>query len=338
MAEIFAMLRQNVALLAERFEGVYRHSFFGRALLVGFTALAFYWYWHVPTVGYAVGFLAVVAAIMATQKNAGGLFEFLWILLLFGFLFIEMRAINDDKKKATEDLTKHFDTISQQAQKNLRDILDDEHKNFKDILTKQQGGFDSTIKELVRQERGQNREFNALLAKQQELFEHEEQLAEYLGGQLIPGNSPTPVNGCGPVPKKDMVVIIGDEKQGNGAVVHNFPHTILTSHTLGPIVILQKTTADSPAMINLQMRSADGKIIALLDQDGFLANRNNLLAIRRDKGQHNLSIIDQYGIEVLRVHYINPGAISVAGRGIGFSARINMICSSGSGAADFGIP
>src|ERR1700730_9795005 len=82
----------------ERFEKVWRHRAMGWTLLAGFTVLAFYWNSNLPTVGKAIAMLAVVAAIMATLRNVGGFLEFAWVLLLFGFLFVEMRAIDEDKR------------------------------------------------------------------------------------------------------------------------------------------------------------------------------------------------------------------------------------------------
>jgi Domain of unknown function (DUF4386) len=49
-----------------------------------------------------------MAALLEHLKS---LVKFSWILLLFGFLYVETKAIDEDKRKTTEELTQHFDKI-----------------------------------------------------------------------------------------------------------------------------------------------------------------------------------------------------------------------------------
>lgn len=321
-----------IHIIVERIERLWKHWITGWSLFAISTALCLWWLHRTPPIGYAIGSLAAFAAIMAAiMENLKAIARFAWIVVLFGFLWVETRAINEDKRQTTAVLAQYFKDISNEAQQNLTRILQEEHQNLGTILTAQQNSFNQ-------QQQQQIRAFGAILAKQRELYEHQQLLAESLNGQLLPGNDPTPQNGCSkaPIGKDGMLVIIGDEETGNASVTHRFPHVVLQSMANGPVITLQRKTQDTFPNVVLQMRSRDGRVIALLNDDGFLVNRNNLLAVKRDKGQHSLSIIDEYGIETLRVRYINDHAVSVRGKGIGFPyGRMNCVTGSN---IDFQIP
>jgi hypothetical protein len=92
---------------------------------------------------------------------------------------------------------------------------------------------------------------------------------------------------------------------------------------------------DGLLVVLLDVRSANGKIIARMNRDGFVANRNNYMEMKRDKS--SLTIIDEYGQEVLRVRYLNPGAISLRGNHIGLPPGMTNNCFMGSEKADFEI-
>lgn len=317
----------------ERFERIWRHRALGWTLLAGFTSLFLYWRSNLPTVGKAIAALAVVAAIMATLRNISGVLEFAWVLLLFGFLFVEMRAIDEDKRKTTEELTHHFNDISNQAQQNMKDILKDENENFKSILTTQQQGFSGTIKQLIQDERQQNEKFSTILSKQQQLFEHEEQLAESLRGKLVPGSEATPDNNCGPL-NGGILVMLGDEDQHNAAVVYRFPHTVLASQAFGPLVSLDKD--GEYIFVLLDIRSRDGRIVARINRDGWVVNRNNFLEMKRDKS--SLVVMDEFGVEVINVRYLNREAIAVKGRNIGFPPGMRYVCAKNAGQYEYLVP
>jgi hypothetical protein len=160
-----------VLRIFERFEKAWKHVATGWVFFTVFLACFLWWLFKTPSIGYAIGLLAVVAAVMAAlMEYLKAPAKFAWILLLFGFLWVEMKAIDEDKRISTNELTAHFNEISKQAQQNLKNILDDESKNFTGILANQQQNFAMTTGELIRQERQQAREFGSVLAKEQQLF------------------------------------------------------------------------------------------------------------------------------------------------------------------------
>src|SRR5260370_42118816 len=146
--------------ISEPSERVWKHRGMGWSLFAIFAVLCVWWLPHTPSIGYSIGALAVVASVMAAlMENLRALARFAWIILLFGFLWVEMRAIDEDKRKTTQELTEHFASISDQAQKNLKNILDDESKNFGAILDSQGKRFSATISQILRQQKEQNGEF-----------------------------------------------------------------------------------------------------------------------------------------------------------------------------------
>jgi hypothetical protein len=79
----------------------------------------------------------------------------------------------------------------------------------------------------------------------------------------------------------------------------------------GQPVVSMDRKADGAIVLLVDIKSQDGRIIARLNSDGFVINRNNYLSMRKDKS--SLEIEDEYGNEVLHVHYLNRQAISFDG-------------------------
>jgi hypothetical protein len=69
-------------------------------LLYIFFALLWYWNLHVPSPGKSVAVLAIVAAIMAVVGEMKGKEKIAWILLLFGFLHVELNSIDKERAAA----------------------------------------------------------------------------------------------------------------------------------------------------------------------------------------------------------------------------------------------
>jgi hypothetical protein len=303
----------------------------------GVFTLALAWFaWNTPTAGKAVAVLAVAAALMGSLwVNLGHVAKLIWVLLLFGLLYIEMRAIDQDKKESATELGKYFQTISDQANNNLRQILQDEHQSFAGLLKTQQESFAKTLGAIVRAQRKQELDFSALLKKEDDQFVHEEQLTESLNGKLVPASDPTPSNSCGPVPATSILVMIGEESQHNAATIAGFPAAILAN---GFSNIRIDRDPGGMAVVALDIRASDHKIIARLNRDGFVVNRNNYLEMKRDRS--TLQIIDEYGVEVLYVRYLNPQALAIRGTlrlpdnstmAIGLPKGMTYTCANGVG-------
>jgi len=281
----------------------------GWSLFAIFAIWCISWFLHTPSIGYAIGALAVVASVMAAlMENLKALARFAWIILLFGFLWVEMKAIDEDKRKTTKELTEHFASISDQAQKNLKNILDDESKNFGAILDSQEKKFSATISQILRQQQEQNREFNAVLAKQQQLFERQQEFTEFLTGKLLPASDSTPPNNCSYAQADDVFVFLGTHS--NATFTNKFPHTILLIHK-HQVISIDRSEAGS-LVLSVDMRDTAGRVIAKLSKNGFVVSKNyDLYLLRPDKS--TLIIEDGMGKEILKARFINPKAFAIEG-------------------------
>jgi hypothetical protein len=97
---------------------IWKSHYFGWALISCSGLGYLYWSSHVPSPGEAVAALAVLAAIMTFRGEIGGLEKFFWMLVLFAFLFMELRAIDKDRAdyareqgKIKAEKSKHFNAL-----------------------------------------------------------------------------------------------------------------------------------------------------------------------------------------------------------------------------------
>ena len=118
-----------------------------------------------------------------------------------------------------------------------------------------------------------------------------------LHGALAPANDPDPPNLCS---------LVDDELGlyfGNMQVkASRFPLTVV--RIAGKPAIIMDRNADHSLSLSLDVRSADGRIIARLDRNILTVNPNNYLSMER-KDRSTLSVTDQNGIEVLHARYLN---------------------------------
>ena len=56
----------------------------------------------------------------ALGENLKGLAKFCWVLMLFAFLMVESRAINQDRANSQKQFTEAFGNLSQQADNNFK--------------------------------------------------------------------------------------------------------------------------------------------------------------------------------------------------------------------------
>jgi hypothetical protein len=305
-------------------------------LAIGF-AIGIWWLFHLPSAGYGGLALAMGATLMPlVWEKVGVLCKMGWIAMLFVLLAVEYRAIDEDRRRSTDELTKKFGEVSAQANQNLKQILADENRNFGNLLNSENERFATTIRTIVESQREDKRQFASLLKQQQALFEHEDALAAALNGKLVPANDPIPDTYCrSPLPSNSVLVMIGDESQHNASLVSRFPHTVYANE-FGPVVSIDRSTDGSIAVL-LDIRTSDKKLVARLNRDGFVVNRNNYLEMKHDKS--TLQIIDEYGDEVLYVRYNNGQTISVRGVlhyadrtvTIGLPKNMKYFCSEGKG-------
>jgi hypothetical protein len=303
----------------EKAEKAWKHWAVGWIFFLLFSCLIVFWLKHIPTVGKSIGVLAAVAAVMAAlMENLKALAKVAWIVLLFGFVWVEMKAIDKDKIETTKALTDSFKSVSDEAQRNLGSILEDEHQHFKSVSDDQRVSFSVMMGKLGNQQRQQNREFSAILDQQQALFQRQQEFSEFLSGKLLPASEDAPsIEVCRPrlpgmpiaFPNKNTVFIfLGTH--GNVGYTSEFPKTILSidGHD---VVSVDRTLAGS-LVVSIDIRDTAGRIIAKLNKDGFIVSKDyDLYLLRPDKS--TLIVDDVYGNQMLKAHFINPTAFSVEG-------------------------
>ena len=250
-----------------------------------------------PPVGTYIGILAFVAAVVTLWPPDSGRGNALWLLVFGGFLMQEVTTLyqqkhDDEQQRATDQMEEdnRFANLRTQEDNRFAALLKTQNESFGQVLKQNQDEFRETIKGLGnlagasgRIESTANeslRKFGDVIQKEQDLFQHEEELAEALRGKLVPGNEPTPANYC-PAPQPgDLLLFFGNEEQHNAALVSRFPHVVLRSALRGPMVTLDRD--GNMIAILLDIKSSDGKIIARLNSSGWVVNRNNVLSASRD--------------------------------------------------------
>src|SRR5216683_7854909 len=83
-----------------------RHWFFNAVQLAAIIGATYCWR-HLPPTGYAIGIVAVLAAVMTVHGEMRHGHKVVWMLLIGAFLFIEFRAIDHDRA----DFAIKFDSI-----------------------------------------------------------------------------------------------------------------------------------------------------------------------------------------------------------------------------------
>jgi hypothetical protein len=309
-----------------------------------FLVVGGYWFFAIPTPGKGGLLLAVGATLMPLfweKMRVPGKMAF--VAMLFLLLAVEYRAIDKEHAeaaKAQAEVAKAQQEALKQIGTGFAVVLKTEQDNYTNATAASQGQFAETIRELLKSERDEREQFggllskqNDLLTKQGELYEHEGQLAESLHGRLAPGSDPTPPNACHAVSGGEVLIMWGNTGQSlNADVVTRFPHTVIMSHKYGPVLTFDRDGSSIIAVLDL--RSSDGRIVAQLNRDGWVVNRNKVLEATTT--QNSLSVIDDFGVDVISVKYFNPHAISVSGSSIGF-ATIFGNCMRSDG-ANIGIP
>jgi hypothetical protein len=128
-----------------------------RVTQVGSLLLFLRWWWHIPPPGYAVGVLAVLAAVMSLHIEAKmqSWEKSLWMLLMGSFLVLEFKAIRQDR---TEQDSKHQTELAAQAEKNKETIetilrthneaMAQNQKQFIDTVSKMNGLADKSEKNI----------------------------------------------------------------------------------------------------------------------------------------------------------------------------------------------
>lgn len=125
-------------------------------------------------------------------------------------------------------------------------------------------------------------------------------------GYLIPANDPNPPNSCNSViPKDALVMYFGDSVAYTSQ--KSYPIIILDGQDVFSIYQTQEGLS-----VNYTMRSQDGRIIAKIEGNKFVVNRNNILN-RERPDKHTLIVNDEFGKKVLYVRFLNESSVKILG-------------------------
>jgi|GEM_PF-6552654 hypothetical protein len=125
-------------------DGIWKSPGMGVVLLLGSWAVAIYWLFSTPSPGKSVGALAVVATVMTFRGELSGLEKTFLTLVLFLFVFIEIKAI--DKDRADSNAQALRDRNAQDlAFQSVRDAQDADFRVTAGGLQTAIGGIRSTL-------------------------------------------------------------------------------------------------------------------------------------------------------------------------------------------------
>jgi hypothetical protein len=255
-----------------------------------------------------------------------------WTLVMFILLGLELRTLHLDRNEhdreqahAECEQIERFGKIADQLELSIetnRGEFNATMKQFSLDEGERQKQFKATMQEFSKNEDANQTRFD-------KLFDHEEQLSEAQTGILFPANEPTPANNCQlPLAPGAVLVMLGNEEQHNAAVLLKLPGVVLDNSGAGIKLSVVRGKGKSIGIL-LDMRSSDGKLIARMNEEGYVINRNNTLEIKKDRS--TLRVVDLYGENVLDVAYLNPTTISVKGKNIGLPKGMRFICIEGVG-------
>jgi hypothetical protein len=74
-------------------QSIWKNRWFGWVMIALFSLGYLWWCFHIPSPAKAATVLAVIAAIMAYRGEPEGFEKLFWMLVLFGFLFVELHVL-----------------------------------------------------------------------------------------------------------------------------------------------------------------------------------------------------------------------------------------------------
>jgi hypothetical protein len=130
---------------------------------------------------------------------------------------------------------------------------------------------------------------------------------EEFEGLLTPANEPTPENVCSSfVPDGAMLLLVGN----SATFATKSSETVIQ---IGNENMLVMEKISGRIAISAKLFSSDGRIVAQLDKNQFFINPNNYFRKEISADGHSLVVLDQSGIEVLNVRFLNPTTLSFLG-------------------------
>lgn len=137
MAPLRLLVLRWAIKLREVSESLWEQAWFGFLFVVIYAIACGYWLFEIPAPGYAVAVMGVAAALMAARTKASGYEKAAWMLVMFGLLYVETRAIRKDRC----DNEDKQEQVHKEQKQNFIDIGDGIRAQIKES----QEHFDATM-------------------------------------------------------------------------------------------------------------------------------------------------------------------------------------------------
>jgi membrane protein implicated in regulation of membrane protease activity len=275
-------------------------------------------YDRLPWTGVAVAIIAVLAALMSVHSNLRPRHKFIYFALMAALLITEFRAMRKDRDDAQNSQNQFQSQEDQrlaillgQERVNTQKLLDQENINLNTNLTQDQGEFEGTISALLTTHKQDEEEFANLLKREAALGESQRELSEQYIGRLLPGDSPTPINSClpgGESPKEGEILTIF----GDNAALGVFPLTVLKIGDRD-LIGIHKIPESNAVSVSIDFHDSENHVLLRLNENGAV-NRSSLILQHPTKNEFLLD--NEFGVEFLRITYVNPRVFQIAGKAI----------------------
>lgn len=268
----------------------------------------------IPT-GFAIGFLAFAAAIMAVRaESLTGPEKFIWIIICAGLLVWELEVIHEDRAAQDSQHEQDVARLTAQFELTLREFRETQ---FRLAQTKQ--NLDQTKQDLDQTGADEHRRLVTLLQQgaaitdqQRSVLQTQQDISEQFAGRLVPGTALTPMNGCTDsriqIRPDATTVLIGN---GNAAITDSLPSSVLQVGD-APVIAFDQKPNSGEMYLSIDFRDNQNRVILRVNKNGIVSRTAQLAVLRPNKS--TLLIEDDFGKEFLRASFLNPHAFEVTGK------------------------
>lgn len=136
---------------------------------------------------------------------------------------------------------------------------------------------------------------------------------EQFEGWLYPASdSDPPCDTKFPLPDNAIALYLGNSRLVAGKGVSMWAVLVPQDRRISTPILVVEQGSRGRIALDLDVRGEDGRIVARIQHNYFVLNRNNLL-IKQRPDRSTLLVTDQKGTEVLNVRYVNRHAIHLLG-------------------------
>ena len=280
-------------------------------VVVAFLGVGLWWFphSHTPSVGKGGLLLAVGATLMPLfWERIGTIGKMSWVAMLFLLLAVEYRAIDKeqtDQQVAFQKIGDGFTTILTNQQTSFPGLISQSQNNFDSLIHDERDNFNKMMANSIQAQRQENASFAALLKRENDLLNSQEELYEFASGTLLPEDDPTPKT-CDPLAPDEFLIQMGDMAY----VTNTLPFDVLDVEEQ-TVISLDKSETGA-LLVSINLIALDGRIIARINKNNSTINPASGLIITRSKS--TLLLQDQYGNDVINARYLNDRAFSITGR------------------------